>query len=280
MKGYRPLLIENLGISLPGIDVIRLQLNEHMQGTGLGSHSHRYGQLLVYLRGQGAQRVGGSRYEARSGTVIYAAPGQQHGFEQVRKRNPLCLVMDIRLKSSLENSQPKTVGLLPATSLNHIRSRMSQLFAMRDIGKVDRQLTVGAIILDVLDSLLRAVGQLDARPAGNAGSRSLTRSAERAILSFLSDPSADLALLAGKIGYQRDYLNRMLKSECGLTLGQLRARVRLREAQRFLRQGKPIGEVSSNVGIDDQNYFARWFRLQTGITPSAWRGESPVRHLT
>ena len=34
MKGYRPLLIENLGISLPVLDVLRLQLNEHLQGTG------------------------------------------------------------------------------------------------------------------------------------------------------------------------------------------------------------------------------------------------------
>ena len=280
MKGYRPLLIENLGISLPGIDVLRLQLNEHLQGTGLGSHSHRYGQLLVYLRGQGAQSVGGSRYEARSGTVIYAAPGQQHSFERERERRPLCLVLDIRLKPSLEDSEPRVVGMLPATSQNHIRLRISQLFAMRDIGKADRQLTVGAIILDVLDALLRAVGRLDARSAVTAGPRSLTRSSERVIMSFISDPCADLVFLAGKIGYQRDYLNRMLKSECGLTLGQLRARVRLREAQRFLRRGKSIGEVAGNVGIDDQNYFARWFRLQTGISPSAWRTQSPIRHLT
>ena len=280
MKGYRPLLIENLGISLPGIDVLRLQLNEHLQGTGLGSHSHRYGQLLVYLRGQGAQSVGGSRYEARSGTVIYAAPGQQHSFERERERRPLCLVLDIRLKPSLEDSEPRVVGMLPATSLNHIRLRISQLFAMRDIGKADRQLTVGAIILDVLDALLRAVGRLDARSAVTAGPRSLTRSSERVIMSFISDPCADLVFLAGKIGYQRDYLNRMLKSECGLTLGQLRARVRLREAQRFLRRGKSIGEVAGNVGIDDQNYFARWFRLQTGLSPSAWRTQFPIRHLT
>ena len=276
MKGYRPLLIENLGISLPVLDVLRLQLNEHLQGTGPGSHSHRHGQLLVYLRGRGAQSVAGNRYAARSGTVIYAAPGEQHSFERERERSPLCLVLDIRLKRGLENSRAGVVGMLPATALNHIRSRISQLFAMRDIGKADRQLTVSAIILDVLDALLRAVGRLDARPAVNAGTRSLTRSAERVILSLLSDPSVDLAFLAGKIGYQRDYLNRMLKSECGLTLGQLRASLRLREAQRLLRSGKAIGEVASNVGMDDQNYFARWFRQQTGISPSSWRNREPM----
>jgi AraC family L-rhamnose operon transcriptional activator RhaR len=145
---------------------------------------------------------------------------------------------------------------------------------MRDIGESDRQLTVGATILDVLDALLRAVGRLDERSAGTAGPRSLTRSAERAILSSLPDPAINLVALAEQIGYQRDHLNRILKSECGLTLGQLRARLRLREAQRFLRREMAIGEVATHVGIDDQNYFARWFRAQTGISPSAWRERS------
>jgi AraC family transcriptional activator of pobA len=276
MKEYRPLLIENLGISLPGIEVLRLQLNEHLQGSGPENHSHGHGQLLVYLRGQGAQVVDGKRYDARSGTVIYAAPGKRHGFERERARSPLCLVLDVRFKSELQRPKPAVVGTLPATSLNHIRSRVTQLFAMKDLGKADRQLTVGAIILDVLDALLRTVGMLDARPAANAGHNSLTRSAEKVIMKFLPDPSADLALLARELGYQRDYLNRALKSECGLTLGQLRARMRLREAQRFLRSGKPVGEVACDVGIDDQNYFARWFRQQTGTSPSAWKRQPAI----
>jgi AraC family transcriptional activator of pobA len=271
MKGYRPLLMEKLGISLPGIEVIRLQLNEHLPGENLGTHSHRYGQLLVYLRGRGTQSVGGRCYAARTGAVIYAAPGQPHSFERERERSPLCLVLDIKLDERFDQAQSQVIGMLPATSLNNIRSRVSQLFAMRDIGASDRKLTVGAIILNVLDVLLRVVGRLDEFSAGAVGARSLTRSAERAILSFISDPAVNLATLAERIGYQRDHLNRILKSECGLTLGQLRARIRLREAQQFLRRGMAIGEVATRVGIDDQNYFARWYRAQTGISPSDWR---------
>ena len=271
MKGYRPLLMEKLGISLPGIEVIRLQLNEHLPGENLESHSHCYGQLLVYLKGRGAQSVGGRCYAARTGAVIYAAPGQQHSFERERERSPICLVLDVKLEERFGHRQSQVIGMLPATSLNHIRSRVSQLFAMRDIGASDRKLTVGAIILDILDTLLRTVGRLDELSAGVVGTRSLTKSSERAISSCISDPAVSLATLAGKLGYQRDHLNRILKVECGLTLGQLRARIRLREAQRFLRRGMAIGEVATHVGIDDQNYFARWYRAQTGVSPSAWR---------
>ena len=32
-----------------------------------------------------------------------------------------------------------------------------------------------------------------------------------------------------------------------------------------------IGDIATLVGMDDQNYFTRWFRKQTGQTPSRWR---------
>jgi len=75
-------------------------------------------------------------------------------------------------------------------------------------------------------------------------------------------------------GYQHDYLNRLLKEHEGLTLGQLRAHKLLARVQRLLRQAGSIAEVAEAVGFDDPNYFARWFRKQTGLSPSRWRRHS------
>ena len=44
------------------------------------------------------------------------------------------------------------------------------------------------------------------------------------------------------------------------------------EATRLLRgSDRSIGDIATLVGMDDQNYFTRWFRKQTGQTPSRWR---------
>ena len=63
----------------------------------------------------------------------------------------------------------------------------------------------------------------------------------------------------------------MLKPACGLTLGELRDTARLHAAQQLLARNISVAEVCSRPAFNDPNYFSRWFRAQTGCTPTAWR---------
>ncbi|OYU98724.1 MAG: hypothetical protein CFE26_27090 [Verrucomicrobiales bacterium VVV1] len=54
-------------------------------------------------------------------------------------------------------------------------------------------------------------------------------------------------------------------------LRALRDRVRLESAQAALRSAPSVAEAATRCGFEDPNYFARWFRRQTGKTPSRWR---------
>ena len=77
--------------------------------------------------------------------------------------------------------------------------------------------------------------------------------------------------IARESGYVRDALSRRLKREHGLSLRGLRDQERLQAAQTALREDAGIGAAAAKAGFDDPNYFSRWFRKQTGLTPSAWR---------
>ena len=74
--------------------------------------------------------------------------------------------------------------------------------------------------------------------------------------------------LAKLVGLQKDYLNRLVRRATGLALGQSRDRELLRAAEAGLRQGHRVAAVVSDLGFSDANYFARWFRKQTGLSPS------------
>jgi AraC family transcriptional regulator, transcriptional activator of pobA len=45
----------------------------------------------------------------------------------------------------------------------------------------------------------------------------------------------------------------------------------LAAAQKALREKPTIAEAAALAGFDDPNYFSRWFRRQSGRSPSAFR---------
>ena len=262
MRKYRPLLIEKLGLEMPGIAILGLRLNEHLAGARPEGHRHDFSQLLIYLRGEGAQTVEGQRFWAKAGSAVYVGAGELHHFERSTSRRPLCLVLDMQFES---RGVPPRIRSLPAARLALVRRRVSDLLAFRSGGGLDRRLEIGSAILGIAAAALGEGGR-------RRDSRAVSHRAERLIREQLSEGVREpLAEVARRLGLQRDHLNRRLKGEVGLTLGQLRAQVVLQEAKRLLARGLPVGDAGARVGIDDQNYFARWFRGQTGLTPSAWR---------
>ncbi|HCX33959.1 MAG TPA: AraC family transcriptional regulator [Rhodocyclaceae bacterium] len=56
----------------------------------------------------------------------------------------------------------------------------------------------------------------------------------------------------------------------GMTPGGFVGALRVAHAQRLLRQGRPIGLVSQDVGYSGQPAFSRAFLRETGVSPSAW----------
>jgi AraC-like DNA-binding protein len=269
MKNYRPLLIQDLQLSLPNLQVLRLRMNRHVPEARWTLHAHDHDQILVYLMGKGQQRVDGALYPARPGTVIHVAKGVEHAFEQLRGRPPLCLVIDVVMEGGRGTSH--VCDQLTAEQLAETKSRMSTLFRHPQIERREMSLRVAAVVLDVLDMALKSIGWLTAvNRFGAVKHFSLSKRVER-LLETKDGADVDLKEIAEMTGYQQDHLNRLLRTECGLTLGQLRSRVRLKRAVAMLEDKRPVQEVGARVGILDANYFARWFKQQTGVSPSTWR---------
>ncbi len=269
MKNYRPLLLQNIRLSLPGLTVHRLRLNLHTpESQQWSEHAHEHGQILVYLAGRGRQKLAGKFYDCRPGTVVHVAPQTPHAFERQQVRMPLCLVLDVELND--RQILPMTVQL-PQAALTQIRAAVARLFQLRQIEVREMMLKVSAVLLEILDPVLLAIGWL--KPVnrfGNAAMLSPARVVQRT-LERMDDGRLPLAELAKKTGYQPGVLNATLRKDIGLTFGQLRARIRLKKAMDLLQKGRTIAAAATGIGMDDQNYFARWFRQQTGMTPSAWK---------
>lgn len=245
-----------------------LRVNRHLQPFDQDQpHHHFHGQLLLYLRGRGEQRIARGHFPVGPGAVFFIPPGIKHSFLEHSPRLAICLVAD------LGGAGPKQFGTasgwLTAEELARVRERINQLSKeLTTTASTPGALELGAggTTLLLLESCRRAC-QSNPPPTneGSAISRRLVRSIDPNGLPPMPRE------LARRIGLQQDYLNRLVRRSTGLTLGQWRDRELLKATEKVLSEGGRIQDAAMRLGFSDANYFSRWFRRQTGMTPRAWQ---------
>ena len=269
---FEPLVLRRLHLRCGEWSVRALQVNRHLQPFDrYAPHRHAHGQLLLYLRGHGEQRIGRRRYPVGPGAVFIIPPGRLHEFREQAPRRAICLVAD------LGGAAPRRTGCrhghLSAESLATVRQHVAALSA-EDGRNLD--LAAGGAALLILDACRRACAGKAPPQQSNAAILARLRRAWRADNDGRWPRPAELSR---RVGLQKDYLNRLVRRACGLTLGQWRDRELLRSAEKEMKRGARVAAVCASLGFSDPNYFARWFRKQTGLPPSQWLGGSnAMRH--
>ena len=147
--------------------------------------------------------------------------------------------------------------LLPPAQLNVLHTLLARVPAK------------GRLTLSDYSAILAVVALLLDHSPNNAMPTPEPRVMEK-VRELLRSP-ASLTNVARAAGYHPDHLNRKLKSESGIGLRALRDQIRLETAQAALRSEPTIAEAATRAGFEDPNYFTRWFRRQTGRTPSEWK---------
>lgn len=254
MLAWSPVLVQKIEIHALGFVLRKLQLNRH-RAIEVTPHSHDYAQLILYLSGEGVQSVGSRRRTARTGDLFAIPPHVPHGFAVQGRSRPLCLVLDYELEgvTRVRAAHRK----LPPQTLNELHALLARVPAKGKLTLADY-----SAILAVVAQLLGPAAVVPPTPA--EGRRVFDR-----VRDLLRAPTP-LAQIAQHAGYHPDHLTRKLKREAGLGLRALRDRVRLEAAQAALQSAPTIAEAAERSGFDDPNYFARWYRRQTGETPREW----------
>ena len=77
---------------------------------------------------------------------------------------------------------------------------------------------------------------------------------------------------AGAMRVSPNYLNKVVKAQTRRSAIRWIDISRINLAKTLLRrQDLPVTEVATAVGLEDQSYFARFFKRHTGMTPTAFR---------
>ena len=263
MRIFRSLLLKQVGIRMVGLSVLRLRIHKHLSEVdSVQAHSHPFAQILCYLSKGGELVVGRTVHTVESGTLAWIPAGCRHAFREHPTRRPVCLAIDLRM------ALPKTprISVLSRSESAKIRHELSLLGRLKDPASMGSRFLAAASTLAILDTVFRSLGLLPRNPAP-------VPSMVRTLESLAANPGlfqADISELCRKAGGNPDHLNRLFKRHTGITLQRHRDAARLEICKKELLKGVPVGEAGEASGFADANYFSRWFRRQTGISPSAF----------
>lgn len=81
-----------------------------------------------------------------------------------------------------------------------------------------------------------------------------------------------VAAYADELGVSQNHLNDTIKAITGKSAGQLIKTQLIKQATMCLKHSeKSISEIAYRLGYDDPSYFARYYKSQTGKSPSEFR---------
>lgn len=135
----------------------------------------------------------------------------------------------------------------------------------------DHALSIQICLLGIFDIMFRE-NAFDAREDSFSSRKDLLRSAlwymNEHYTSQISVPD-----IANFLGVSSDHFRRIFKAAAGSTPKDYIQNLRIRHAIGGIESnpGRRLAEIASEAGFDDPNYFARIFKMKTGLSPSDYQ---------
>jgi AraC-like DNA-binding protein len=206
--------------------------------------------------------------------LLYPRP-MAHRFITDRRRGALFVCAHVQFEGGPAN--PVGAALppfvcLPLARLPACRPVLELLFHEGESGNCGRQAMLDRLFEVVLIQILRVLmdqGQVQAGMLAGLGDERL----RRALVAVHEAPAHDWSLetLAGEAGMSRTAFATAFRDCVGLTPGSYLQRWRVGLAQKYLRQGRPLKLIATDVGYGSEAALSRAFRAQTGSSPGEWR---------
>jgi AraC-like DNA-binding protein len=138
-------------------------------------------------------------------------------------------------------------------------------------GSLDRRVAAEAHLIAVILDQLEALRGSSAASALSLPQPRDPRAARvaRRLLDQPGDRRPVRSLLAG-VGASQRTIERLFRTETGLTFGRWRQQLRLIESLRLLGTGEPVTAVALEVGYDSLSAFVSVFRGTFGTTPGRY----------
>ncbi|WP_152392256.1 response regulator transcription factor [Paenibacillus guangzhouensis] len=107
----------------------------------------------------------------------------------------------------------------------------------------------------------------------------------QAVQLILKDEGSSMSVaeLADAVGFSRSHFSTLFKRVVGENIIDFQSKMKLHKAEYMLLTTlMSVSEISEHLGMIDANYFSKWFKRVTGLSPSQYRSskKNVINELT
>lgn len=260
------------------VEVIWTFMLDYTKGWGVRRHSHDYLQMYFCLSGEGVFYLDGKDIPLKQDDCLIIHPNLEHELYPLRDGQFKVIdtkfyIHDQTLYQSIIDMPELLVLKDPAFrdlqeslraewSSNAPHSKdMSALLFHQALLLYLRQMTQTSVELPFYH-------ELDQKSAQLTGIE--RRIADYLAAHYLEEVSLDQ--LADALCYSKNYLCKVFKAACGVTINEYGNFLRIRKSYDLVRNSnQKLSEIAISCGFSSIHYFSRVFRKYVGVPPSQVR---------
>lgn len=246
-------------------------------------HRHNYYEVLYVLEGEGTHVIDFEPHSIQPHTFYFLSTGQIHFWQLSKPLKGFALLFpdeflgfpSSKILRAHDFSFFHQVGLAPHLLIGKeqrpVFSGLLEGLELEFNNEVERSLTVLRSYVHILLTKLNRLYRAEHPEDHPAETSSLVRQFEQLVSEhFLEDHSVQD--YAKKMGISPSHLRDLVKADTGTSPGTMIRQKLILEAKRLLAHSEgTVAEIGYQLNFEDSSYFGRFFKRETGMSPTAFR---------
>lgn len=232
-------------------------------------HRHDFYHFVFLDKGSGWHEIDFRSYKVHAGQMYFVKPGEVHGWQL--NRSTRGFVLEFTRESIAQKGLLQELENVPALVEGKMAQTFKPFFSLM-VEESEAENTGFRLSLEgLLLAFLVRVARIQKQTRGKVSLPTLVSQFHQLIdENFKREHSVEF--YAKRLGLSSKALTTKISKALGKSAGAVIQDRCLIEAKRLLAYADlSIAEIGYQIGYDDPNYFARFFRQKTGHSPGEFR---------